>query len=222
MSFQKETPSKISEVQRAYMAHAIEFMKIQGPNEDGTVGFIIRAEDKAVGNDWIDWFWANGYRDAARAVAPMVKQRGGFMVPCKDPHDFGLFLTSKGVEVKEPRRLPAPTKANRAAKIDPALERKTDHSEAAVEVAKEMCRSDIGRKARDEGWLNALFEYCRDTGKYPGEWQQRALRAMAQHNDRLMHDQHPLTQSMATALRERRAAIEEAIFGSKRINDAAE
>lgn len=209
----KEQPD--SETENKWQEYALAFMREKGPDEDGNLGFIIRPHHATFGNAWIDWLYANKFKEPARALASMVKARGGYMVPCQNPLEFSRWLEGSGIEVHKPVRLPKPAKqlppAQERNRLDPSLIRKANHSpEAQANAAEMIRRSPTGELARVEGWLNALFEFVRDTGQFPNVEQEHALKVMVQRNDAVMAE--PGNRELAEALRERRQAIENKIF----------
>ena len=235
MAFQpKEHSARLSEKQNEWQSLALAYMKAQKPNEDGTIGYMIRPiKDRDIGNNWIDWLWANGFRDSARAIAPMTRSRGGYMVPCRNPEDFADWMKGQGkdvVEVKYRKYPPAAmTKSfasetqkrflQRIAELNPdfdydILNRRADFTQEAIDNAIEKCKSFIGNKAHTEGWLMGLFEFIRDYHTYPNDSQQRSLRTLAKINDETMTDPSPAVQKMAEARKERFAEIESRIFGA--------
>ena len=230
----KEHTARISEKQQEWQSLALAYMKEKGPNEDGSVGYMIRPiRDRDIGNNWIDWLWANGFKEAARAVAPMTRNLGGYMVPCRSPNDFELWMQNQGkkvVSVPFKRYPPAAVIRSftsetqkrfleRVAELDPdfdydLLTRRPDFTQEAIDNAIEKCKSFIGNKAHSEGWLMGLFEFIRDYHTYPNDAQMRSLKMLAKINDETMADPSPAVQKMAEARKERFTEIESRIFAA--------
>ncbi len=46
-----------------------------------------------------------------------------------------------------------------------------------IEAANRLIRSEVGRRAADEGWIVALWDFCREHERWPGRFEAEALKA---------------------------------------------